>query len=123
MKKMLIVDDEIDIREFAKSFFSKRGIDVTTISDGEQAVELVFDLKPDLLLLDVHMEGISGIEVLKRLRARGSDVTVIMVTGVEDECVITQAKELGASNYIHKPLILEELEKIVSEQLWLNQSK
>ncbi len=117
MPKLLIVDDEIDVREFAKSFFSKRGIEVTTAPGGGDAIALVDDLKPDLILLDVHMDGISGIEVLRQLRAKENQVKVIMVTGVEDEKVIAQANELGVKGYIHKPLVLEELEKVVKEEL------
>ena len=117
MSKLLIVDDEIDIREFAKSFFKKRGIEVFTSAGGNDALKIVEEQKPDLVLLDVNMEEMTGIEVLKQLRANKNDVKVIMVTGVEDEETVNEANNWGVRGYIHKPLVLEELEKIVLAEL------
>lgn len=117
MAKLLIVDDEIDVREFAKRFFTKRSIEVLTASGGMEALKMIAEGKPDLVLLDVRMEEMTGLEVLKELRAKGNDIKVIMVTGVEDEQVINESNNWGVRGYIHKPLILEELEKIVMEEL------
>jgi two-component system response regulator (stage 0 sporulation protein F) len=113
MPKLLIVDDESDIREFAKSFFKKRGIEVLTASGGREALDLITKNKPQLVLLDVRMEQMTGIEVLRELRKTDKQTKVIMVTGVEEEGVIKEANALGVISYVHKPLILEELEKIV----------
>lgn len=117
MAKLLIVDDEIDIREFAKSFFMKREIEVFTAGGGAEALEIIDRDQPDLVLLDVQMEEISGIEVLKRLREAKNDIKVIMVTGAEDPSIINEANSLGVRGYVHKPLVLEELEKIVLFEL------
>ena len=117
MPKLLIVDDEIDVREFAKNFFKKRGIDVFTASGGNEALDIINNEKPNLLLLDVRMEEMNGIELLCKIRESGNDVKVIMVTGVEEENTINEADKLGAIGYIHKPLILSELEKVVMEKL------
>ena len=117
MSRLLIVDDEEDIREFAKNFFQKRNIEVFTSSGGLGAIDLIERHKPDLVLLDVRMEEMTGVEVLKHLRARKNDIKVIMVTGVEDEDVINEANNWGIIGYIHKPLVLEELEKIVLAEL------
>ncbi len=117
MSKLLIVDDESDIREFAKSFFKKRGIEVLTASGGREALDLIVQNKPQLVLLDVRMEEMTGIEVLRELRKTDKQTKVIMVTGVEEEGVIQEANALGVISYVHKPLILEELEKIVLSQM------
>src|SRR3989338_3676144 len=117
MAKLLIVDDEIDIREFAKSFFKKRNIDVFTASGGNEAFEIIKKESPDLVLLDVRMEQFTGVELLQKIRSEGNNIKVIMVTGVEEEQTMTEAKNLGVIGYIHKPLILEELEKIVLSEL------
>ena len=117
MSKLLIVDDEIDIREFAKSFFTKRSIEVYTAGGGNEALKIIDEHQPDLILLDVQMEEISGIEVLKKLRNDKNDVKVIMVTGTEDPLIINEANSLGVKGYVHKPLVLEELEKIVLFEL------
>jgi len=117
MSKLLIVDDEIDIREFAKSFFSKRGITVFTAEGGGAGLEIIENEVPDLVLLDVRMADMTGIEMLKKVRGRGNEVKVIMVTGVEDEETVEEAKKLSVLGYIHKPLILDELEKVVLKEL------
>ena len=117
MSKLLIVDDEEDIREFARNYFQKRGIDVTTASNGKEALEEAERFAPDLMLLDITMEEMNGIEVLKQLRQRKNDLKVIMVTGIENEESVNEANSWGVRGYIHKPLVLEELEKIVLAEL------
>lgn len=117
MSKLLIVDDEIDVCEFAKRFFAKRGIDVFTASGGREALKIIDEDNPDLVLLDVQMEEINGIDVLKRLRDKNNNIKVIMVTGAENPAIINEANSLGVNGYIHKPLVLEELEKIVLAEL------
>src|SRR5580698_795525 len=117
MAKLLIVDDESDIREFARNFFKKRQIDVFVASGGRQALDLIAKENLNLVLLDVRMEEMTGIEVLRELRKTNLSVKVIMVSGVEDEETIKEANALGVIGYIHKPFILEELEKIVLAHL------
>ena len=117
MPKLLIVDDEADVREFARNFFKKRGIEVWTAAGGHEALDLIAQNSPNLVLLDVRMEEMTGIEVLRELRKQGNKTKVIMVTGVEEEEVVKEANALGVVSYIHKPLILEELEKVVLAQI------
>jgi len=119
MAKLLIVDDEDDVREFAASFFRKRKIDVITASSGEEALTKIENEKPHLVLLDIKMPGIDGLQTLECLRKNDAATKVIMVTGKkpdEDE-IFNKCKLLGASNYIHKPLELDELEKVVLKEL------
>ncbi len=117
MKKIIIVDDEPDITQFAKRFFERRNIKVVTASGGVEALALIEKEKPDLALLDITMEEMTGLEVLKKLRENKNDMKVIMVTGLENEQTINEANSWGVRGYIHKPLILEELEKIVLSEL------
>jgi two-component system response regulator (stage 0 sporulation protein F) len=117
MAKLLIVDDESDIREFARNFFKKRQIEIFVASGGRQALDIIDKESPDLILLDVRMEEMTGIEVLRELRKKNPSLKVIMVSGVEEEEVINEANSLAVIGYIHKPFILEELEKIVLAQL------
>ena len=117
MPKLLIVDDEVDIRAFAKNFFKKRGIEVFTSKGGQEALKIIESEKPDLVLLDIHMEEMSGVDVLKHLRQNSNQTKVVMVTGVEDEDTVNEAYSLGIKGYVHKPLILEELEKVVLSEL------
>ena len=117
MSKLLIVDDEVDIREFARNFFKKRNIEVFTASGGQEALRIINDKKPDLVLLDIRMEEMTGIEVLKQLREQNNNIKVVMVTGVEEEEIVNEAHSLGIRGYIHKPLVLDELEKVVLKEL------
>ena len=117
MSKLLIVDDETDVREFAKNFFKRRKIDVLTAQSGEEALQLVEKEKPNLVLLDVRMGGKDGVQVLQEMRQKGDKTDVIMVTGVSEDEIMEKAKNLGAVDYIHKPLVLDELEKVVMARL------
>ena len=117
MSKLLIVDDEMDIREFARNFFVKRGIEVYTSSGGYDTLDILEREKPDLILLDIRMEEMTGVELLRRIKEKDPEVKVIMVSGVTDEDIMTGAKKLGAIGYVHKPLVLDELEKIVLKEL------
>lgn len=117
MAKLLIVDDETDIREFARNFFKKRGIEVLTASGGRSALDLIASDAPDLVLLDVRMEEMTGVDVLRHLRKANAQTRVIMVSGIEDEETVNEAKALGIIGFIHKPLVLEELERIVLAEL------
>jgi len=115
MPKLLIVDDELDVREFAANFFRKRKVEVTTAVGGEEALDILEKLKPQLVLLDIKMQGINGIETLKRIREKDKDLKVIMVTGKkpDEDGSLNICQQLGVLDYIHKPLELAELEKIV----------
>lgn len=119
MAKLLIVDDEEDVREFAANFFRKRKLDVSTMPSGETAIETVKTDCPDLVLLDIRMAGINGIEALEQIRKFNTSVKVIMVTGTkpEDNDALAKCQSLGVLEYIHKPLRLDELEHVVMSAL------
>lgn len=119
MAKLLIVDDEIDVREFAANFFRKRKLEVDIAGSGEEALEKVKQDKPDIVLLDIRMGGMNGITTLEEIKKIDSAIQVIMVTGTkpEENESYNKCKELGAANYVHKPLKLEELEQVVMSTL------
>ncbi len=119
MPKLLIVDDELDVREFARNFFRKRGLDVFIAANGPEAMGMITGECPDLVLLDIRMGDMSGLDVLRELRRLENPVKVIMVSGIEDEQVVQETIALGALGFIHKPLILEELEKVVLREFSL----
>jgi DNA-binding response OmpR family regulator len=80
------------------------GYEVFKATDGTAALQMFKDIKPQLVLLDIMMPGISGIDTLKELRKIDPDVPVIMVTGVTDEEVAKSALEFGAYDYVTKPI-------------------
>jgi len=119
MAKLLIVDDEHDVREFAANFFRRRKIDVSTASSGTEAIQKVETDKPNLILLDVKMAGIDGIETLERIKKIDNAIKIIMVTGKkpEEDSALSRCISAGALDYIHKPLELDILEKVVMKEL------
>ena len=110
MKKILVVDDEITIRNLLKEFLSRKGYDVYTAPDGRAAIAKVKETRPHIVLLDIMMPGMGGIETLKEIRKIDSRVGVIMVTGISDEELGKRAIALGACDYITKPLNFDYLE-------------
>jgi DNA-binding response OmpR family regulator len=120
MAKLLIVDDEVDVREFAKNFFRKRGVTVFTAATGEEALQAIAAEPPDLVLLDIRMDGLSGMDALRSIRQQGNTVRIIMISGVEDDGIVQEALSLGVAGFVHKPLVLEELEKVVMAELSLH---
>lgn len=119
MARLLIVDDEDDVREFAANFFRKRKIEVITAPSGEDAVLKTKSEKFDLMLLDIRMSGITGIQALEEIRQFDTALKVIMVTGTkpEENDALALCQQLGVLNYIHKPLRLDELEAVVMAAL------
>ena len=117
MHKILVVDDELEICSFLKSFFEERSYDVVTATSGEEALKKVELEKPQVLLLDIKMPGKDGLEVLKEVKKKFPKIKVIMVTAVESSDKIEKAIKLGADNYITKPLSLEYLEMDVKEKI------
>ncbi|MFH0935772.1 MAG: response regulator [Candidatus Omnitrophota bacterium] len=119
MARLLIVDDEADVREFAANFFRKRKIECITASSGEEALSLLRKQKADLVLLDIKMSGIDGRETLMRIKEQDKNIKVIMVTGrkPEEEEMSEKCRQAGASAYVHKPLEMDELERIVIKEL------
>ena len=117
MPKLLIIDDEADIREYAKSFFKKRGLEMFTASNGQEGIDIIAAQNPDLVLLDMRMDGMSGMEVLQKLRGQNWPGKVILISGAEESEETSQARTLGIVDFVRKPLNLSELEKIVMREL------
>jgi DNA-binding response OmpR family regulator len=115
MPRVLVVDDEPDAVELLREFLTAKGYEVTDASDGEEALRRVKEDRPHLILLDVRMPKLNGLEVLKRVREIDREVGVIMVTAVNEEDTGREALKLGAYDYITKPLDLQYLER----SLWL----
>lgn len=105
---LLVVDDEAGILRLMKLELSSQGFRVITAPDGEQAVKLAEDHRPDAVLLDVMMPGLSGLEVMRRLRER-SNLPIILVTAKDKDSDKVRGLELGADDYIVKPFNPDEL--------------
>jgi len=111
--KLLVVDDEEDICDFVRSFFKERNFDVKIAHNGKTAVEAVRAESPEIVLLDLKMPVMGGIEALKEIKTMGKKCRVIVVTALEDMDTVDEARKCGAVDYITKPLLLEQLERTV----------
>src|SRR5213080_2112843 len=105
---ILVVDDEPQIRRVLRSTFSARGYVITEAKTGEEALEWIRKGPPDLILLDMNMPGIGGIEACREIR-RGSDAPIIMLTVRNAERDKVAALDAGADDYVVKPFGIEEL--------------
>ncbi len=105
---ILVIDDEPQIRRVLRSTLSFRGYEISEAATGEEGVELARKLKPDLILLDVNLPGISGIEACREIR-RSSDAPIIMLTVRNAERDKVVALDAGADDYVTKPFGIEEL--------------
>ena len=113
MLRLLIVDDEADICDFVKNFFKERDFDVLVAHNGKEALNIIESDKPDIVLLDVKMPVMNGMETLSEIRKKNESLKVIMVTAVDDTDKAEEAKRYGVVDYITKPLVLEQLERTV----------
>lgn len=117
MPKLMVVDDEEEVREYLKNYFKRRKIDVVTAKSGEEALSLLKNQNPDLMLLDIRMDGMDGIETLRRMREAGKQTKVIIVTAVEEQKILDRLAEFNVLACVHKPLMLDELEKQVLQRI------
>ena len=108
--KILVVDDEVGVCDLLCEFLTGLGYQVSTVTSGEEALVKAGREHPDAILLDVRMPGMSGLDVLRRIRALGSTVRVVMLTALEDEAIRQEALRLGADDYMTKPFLLSDLE-------------
>jgi DNA-binding response OmpR family regulator len=106
---ILVVDDEPQIRDLLKRFLSLRGYKVQVASDGQQALTMVEQVPPQLIVLDVYMPGINGVEVLRRLRGMKFTGGVILLTASQDDKLLQEALDLGSVDVLGKPVDLERL--------------
>ena len=114
---IMIVDDEPDILIVLGEFLSKEGFKVLTAKDGKQAIEKIKENKVDLVLLDMAMPNLNGIETLREMKKLKPDVSVIMITAYRDAEKVVEAFRLGAYDCIFKPFDLKYLRQAVMAKL------
>jgi two-component system, response regulator, stage 0 sporulation protein F len=115
--RLLLVDDEAGVLDVLGDYFGGLGYAVDTAASGEEALRLAAVRRPDLVLLDVRMPGLDGIEVLRRLKRVDGTLPIIMVTANEDVALAREVLRLGAFDYVAKPFDFVYLERAVGTAL------
>jgi two-component system nitrogen regulation response regulator GlnG len=117
MSKLLLIDDEEDVRYSFQRIFDSPEIEVTTASSGEEGLKLIPKFKPDLVLMDVRMGGMNGLETLRRIRATNPKQLVILMTAYGTTQTAIEAMKLGAYDYLLKPFDAVKIKDLVGNAL------
>ena len=121
--RVLVVDDEELIRALLTELFTAEGYEVTTAVDGEQALELLETERFDLVLTDLIMPGLDGVEVLQRAKRVDADRPVVVMSGHAPVERVSRLAELGADDYITKPFDLEDVKEIVARLINISRAR
>lgn len=116
-KKVLIVDDQNGIRVLLVEVFSNEGYDTFQASNGKLALEIVRKESPDLVLLDMKIPGMDGLDILKHIKQIDTSIKVIMMTAYGELDMIKEATDLGALTHFTKPFDIDDLRKAVNDEL------
>ena len=117
MHKILVIDDELDVCNTLVKILSNEGYQMNASQNAKQGLELLESESPELILLDIMMPEIDGIEALRRIREVDKDIPVIMITGYGDLSTARESMKLGAFDYITKPFDLNFLKAIIRDAL------
>lgn len=107
--RLLIVDDETGFADVLKKRMSRRGIVVETASSGEEAIRTLRCRDFDVAIVDLKLEGMDGVEILKIFKMLAPDLPVLMLTGHGSESAARECKELGSADYLSKPIDFDVL--------------
>ena len=117
MNKLLLIDDESDVQYSFQRIFDSPEIELATASSGEEALRLIPKVKPDLVIMDVRMGGMNGLETLRRIRQIDSKLLVILMTAYGTTQTAIEAMKLGAYDYLLKPFDVPKLKDLVMNAL------
>jgi len=122
-RKILVVDDNLALAEMVTRFLVDREFDASLVSNGNDAIERVHSEPPDLVLLDLNLPDISGMEVLKRIKEVNEDIAVIVITGYGGEQVAVAMMKAGALDYLSKPFEFETLLTSIKDTLGIRDAQ
>ncbi|HEY5043562.1 MAG TPA: sigma-54 dependent transcriptional regulator [Verrucomicrobiae bacterium] len=117
MSKLLLIDDEEDVRYSFQRIFDSPEIEIATVSSGEEGLKIIPRFKPDLVLMDVRMGGMNGLETLRRIRATNPKLLVILMTAYGTTQTAIEAMKLGAYDYLLKPFDAVKIKELVGNAL------
>ena len=116
-RRVLVIDDETAIRETLEMFLVEKGLEVFQAGAGLEGLRKFVELRPSLVILDIRLPDISGMEILKKILEIDSDAKIIMITAFHDMETTIDAMRHGAFDYIHKPIDVDELDQAINKGL------
>jgi two-component system nitrogen regulation response regulator GlnG len=117
MNKLLLIDDEEDVRYSLQRILASEEIELATAASGEEGLKVIPKFKPDLVLMDVRMTGMTGMETLRKIRATDPKLLVILMTAYGTTQTAIEAMKLGAYDYLLKPFDIPKLKEVIANAL------
>ncbi|WP_054693515.1 response regulator [Syntrophomonas palmitatica] len=115
MRRILIVDDQKGVRRLLQELFKKDGWEVSIANDGREAVECAGNLKPDIILMDMKMPSMNGLDASRQILAQDSELMIIMMTAYGEMDIVREALEVGVRKCITKPFDIIHLRDMVNQ--------
>ena len=120
-RRVLVVDDEPELRAVLVEYLQGKGFEVLQAGGGEEALRRLGEFRPHIVLLDIMMPGLSGVETLRRIKTLQPGTAVIMVSAIEDQEAARQTLVLGAADYVAKPVDFQYLDSVLQVHLFMTQ--
>lgn len=120
-RRVLVVDDEPEMREVLAEYLQGKGFEVLQASDGEEALRQILEFRPHMVLLDILMPVLGGVETLRRIKALPQQTCVVMVSGIEDVETARRTLAIGAADYVRKPVDFRYLDSVLQVHLFMGQ--
>lgn len=114
-RKMLIVDDQKGIRKLLEELFKKEGFEVKVAADGREAIEEVREFVPDIILMDMKMPNMNGLEASQEILKTHQEIPIILMTAYGEMEVVKKALEIGVKKYITKPFDIVVIRDMVKD--------
>jgi DNA-binding NtrC family response regulator len=112
--RILVIDDDPELVDLVTEYFADAGYEVAAARSGREGLALAEQQRPDVVLLDIRMEGMSGVQVLQQLRLRAPDLPVVMISGAGDLQLAKSCLTRGAFDYVAKPFVLDHVHRCVA---------
>ena len=120
-RQVLVVDDEPEMRAVLAEYLQGKGFEVLQADGGEAALRRLPEFRPQVVLLDIMMPGLSGVETLRRIKTLQPETAVIMVSAIEDQETARQTLAVGAADYVAKPVDFQYLDSVLQVHLFMSQ--
>lgn len=117
MKKILICEDEPDAQKSLKNMLMKENYDVHTAKDGAEAINVANEINPDLILLDIRMPKVDGLEVAREIRKFNTQAKIIFITAFQSPELLKEAAKYNISSYLVKPVTSQDILKVIEKAL------